>query len=467
MLKNKPSLPLLPDEIEATILSLIRSKLPKDALRLRMEKFHDNDIAAVLPELTTREKRFFADAVGTDAMASILLFADDPADFLDALIPRSAALILEQMEAADVLEALEGWDQEKKDTLLSLIRDRKAREDLLLLSSYEEDRFGSRMSTEFVSVDRSLGVQEIMKRLIARAAETDHIATLFVTDDNGLFRGAIDLKSLIIARRDDHVEDFTYTSFPFVRDTDKISENLERVKTYGEELIPVLDSNDRPVGVLTANDILELVDEEMEDDYAKFAALGTEKSGENLFTAVRKRLPWLVILLFLGLAVSSVVGLFESVVSRLPMIVAFQSLILGMAGNVGTQSLAVTVRKLTNEDKTQTSELFLTVFRETRIAMAEGVFLGVISFGTVILNLLLMRESDTSFLLATALCVAAAILVAMTISGFTGACIPILLYRMKIDPAIASGPLITTVNDLVAVVSYYSLAMLLLLQFAV
>ena len=167
----------------------------------------------------------------------------------------------------------------------------------------------------------------------------------------------------------------------------------------------------------------------------------------------------------MGLAVSAVVGLFEGVVAQLPMIVAFQSLILGMAGNVGTQSLAVTVRAIGTSEEFRIRKQLGTVFRETRVALLNGVVLGLISFLIVGVYLGAFGDYGFGFTLAVAGCVGGSMCFAMTVSGFTGAMIPITLYRFGVDPAVASGPLITTVNDLVAVVSYYGLALSLLLGF--
>jgi len=213
------------------------------------------------------------------------------------------------------------------------------------------------------------------------------------------------------------------------------------------------------------SEIVGLVDKERGDDYAKLAAMTSEQeSDESLFSSMKKRVPWLVALLFLGLAVSAVVQLFESVVDALPVIVSFQSLILGMAGNVGTQSLAVTVRTLGCNGENGFKDQLVTILKETRIAFLNGVALGLISFVIVSGYLVAFTPYGMAFVLQCAGCVGLAMCFAMMISGLTGAAIPIFLYRRGLDPAVASGPLITTVNDLVAVVSYYGLAWLLLLN---
>jgi magnesium transporter len=369
------------------------------------------------------------------------------------------------MDADEALEVLEDLDEKTRNEVFELIEDEEVKEEIELLDSYDDDEFGSKMSTNFISIKKSFTVKGAMRSLIAEAAENDNIYTIFVTEDDGVFYGAIDLKDLIVARSTVDLNDLIYTAFPYVCDKDIISDNIERVKSYSEELIPVVSSeNGVLLGVITSSDITEMVDEELAEDYAKFAALGSEQEpDETLWGSLKKRIPWLIALLFLGLGVSAVVGLFEGVVDELPMIVSFQSLILGMAGNVGTQSLAVTVRLLGIEEEFGWKKQLLTIAKEMRIALLNGVVVGLISFGIVAAYLFAFASYTFIFTMSAAACVGTAMCFAMTISGLTGAIIPIALYRFGIDPAVASGPLITTVNDLVAVISYYGLAWTLLI----
>ena len=303
--------------------------------------------------------------------------------------------------------------------------------------------------------------------LIAEAPENDNIYTVFVTDADGAFYGAIDLKELIIARSDKPLEELIYVNFPYVLDKESISENIERIRSYSEELIPVLATESKKIlGVITSHDIVEIVDDELAEDYARLAALGSEETTrEPVFKSVIKRLPWLALLLVLGLAVSAVVGLFEGVVKELPLIVCFQSLILGMAGNVGTQSLAVTVRAISDDELEGAKKSFGFIFKETRVALLNGFLIGLVSFIVVGAYLALLGGHSAALSFSTSACVGAALCFAMMISGFTGAAIPMFFEKIGIDPAVASGPLITTVNDLMAVVSYYGLAWLLLIRF--
>ena len=184
----------------------------------------------------------------------------------------------------------------------------------------------------------------------------------------------------------------------------------------------------------------------------------------GIWKSVGTRLPWLGALLLLGLAVSAVSGYFEGVVDELPMLVAFQPLVLGMSGNAGTQSLALTVRALVRNEKMPRRERRAVIIRETKIALLSGIVIGAASFLIVGAYLMLVGRYSLDFAATAAGCVGAAMTFSMMVSGFTGAAIPLLLCRLGVDPAVASGPLITTVSDLCAVISYYSLAWVMLLK---
>ncbi len=184
---------------------------------------------------------------------------------------------------------------------------------------------------------------------------------------------------------------------------------------------------------------------------------------EPVRKSIVKRLPWLMVLLLLGTGVSATVGLFESIVAHLPIIMCFQSLILDMAGNVGTQSLAVAIRVLVDNEISGKNKLSL-ILKECRIGMINVGILGLFSFGTIGGYLCLMGN-NTAFSFSVSACLGIAMVLAMAISAFAGTVIPVVFQKIGIDPAVASGPLITTVNDMVAVVTYYGLSWLILIQF--
>lgn len=453
-------------DYEAQILSIIKSSKDDEEKKAQLQEYHANDIASIFEELDSDEREYLRLILGNEAISEIVAFLDDAGEYLLEIDADDAADIIEQMDADDAIEALDELDEDTRNEILELIEDAEIKEEIELIDSYEDDEFGSRMSTNFIAVKRTQTIKATMRTLVEEAAENDNIYTIFALDDDGSYYGVIDLKDLIVARSSVELESLISTTFPFVYDKDLVSDNIERLRGYSENMIPVISSKDKTLlGVITSNDIIELIDEERSDDYAKLAAITSEEEAdETLFSSMKKRVPWLIALLFMGLIVSAVVGMFEGVVDALPMIVSFQSLILGMAGNVGTQSLAVTVRALGDNNEHSLKNHLFTIFKEIRVALLNGCVLGAISFIIVSGYLFVFTAYATSFIFAAAGCVGLSMCFAMGISGLTGAAIPVGLYRCGVDPAVASGPLITTINDLVAVISYYGLAWVLLLN---
>lgn len=445
------------------LVDIIRSGLPENELVDRISDYHDNDIADALTKLDKEERVKVYYAMGAERMAEIFAYLDDAEDYLRELPMESVARVISEMDSDDAVDVLEDMDDTTRHRIVEML-DEDAGDDVRLLLSYDDDEIGSCMTTNFIVIHNNLTIKQAMHELVKQAGDNDNISTIYVIDDNDKFYGAIDLKDLIVARENDNLEDLISRSYPYVRTREKISECIEELKDYAEDSIPVLLENGKIAGIITAQDIVEAVDDEMGEDYAKLAGLTSEEDlNESTLLSMKKRLPWLIILLFLGMGVSSVVGIFEEVVAVLPVVMCFQSLILDMAGNVGTQSLAVTIRVLMDENLTVAQKLKLVV-KEMKTGFLNGVCLAVMSFLFLGLYIHFFRKYDIGYSFLIAACVGAALIVAMVISSLVGTVIPIFFKKIKVDPAVASGPLITTVNDLVAVVVYYGLAWIFLIN---
>ena len=361
------------------LVELIRSGESKDRIASELTNYHDNDISSALDELDERERKVLYHILGDDRVSEIFAYLDDPGKYLGELELEKAADIIENMDADDAVDVLEEVDEEIRKQLFELM-DEDSREDISLICSYDEDEIGSKMTTNFIEIGRSLTIKQAMRALVAQAEENDNISTIFVKDQDDTFYGAIDLKDLIIARTYVDLETLITQSFPYVRDHETISDCIERLKDYAEDSIPVLNEKNELIGVITAQDIVEVVDDELGDDYAKLAGMTEEAELEEpLKESIKKRLPWLVVLLALSMCVSTVTSLFEGVIAQLAIIVSFQSVILGMSGNVGTQSLAVTIRLLMDEDL-KTRQKVGMVFKEMRVGFSNGLLLGILSF---------------------------------------------------------------------------------------
>lgn len=444
------------------IAELIRSNLTPKRMQEKLSSYHENDIASTLELLTKSERTKLYQILESETLADILEYSDHMVEYVQELTLRKKIDVFSRMETSDVVEVLRQLEKGERETLIDLLNP-EVRSEVKLLSSFDEDEIGSVMSTNYIMISDHVSVKEAMSELIRQAAENDNISTIYVVDQYGTFYGAIDLKDLIIAREGTDLKGIMTCSYPYVYARASIEDCMPQLMDYSEDSIPVLDNDNKLIGAITARDLVEVVGDELNEDYAKLAGLSAEEDLEEpIRLSVKKRLPWLFVLLAMGLGVSATVGLFESIVAQLPVIMCFQSLILDMAGNVGTQSLAVAIRVLMDKQITGKQKATL-ILKESRVGLANGLILGILSF-IVIGVYLVLKGNAISFAFAVSGCLGAAMVLAMLISSLSGTMIPIFFQKIGVDPAVASGPLITTVNDLVAVISYYGLSWIILIN---
>lgn len=463
--KEEEETPQAKPDYSEEIAEIIRSNISPKVMRERLDDYHDNDIAEVLSLLTVTERQKLYRMLGINTLSSVLEYAEeeDVAHYLDEMDIRKAAAVISHMEPDVAVDVLREIEKIKRGILIELM-DAESRKDIALLASFDEDEIGSHMTTNFIAIHEGLTVKQAMGELVRQAPQNDNISKIFVLDESETFVGAIDLKELIIARQGDDLSDLVMTTYPYVYGHENTDDCLEQLKDYSEDLIPVLDNQNIMLGVITSQSMVEVVDDALGEDYAKLAGLTAEEElNEPIRASLAKRLPWLLILLGLGIGVSTVIGTFEAVISGLPIVMFFQSLILGMSGNAGSQSLAVTIRLLMDENLTGRQKAGF-VWKELRVGFSNGFLLGAISVLFIGLYLLFLKGQTPLTSFAISGCVGLSLLVAMTISGCMGSIIPMLFKKIGIDPAVASGPLITTLNDLIAVVTYYTLAWTLLIN---
>ncbi|MBR1739925.1 MAG: magnesium transporter [Ruminococcus sp.] len=454
----------MPD-YENEIIKIIRGSDTPKVTKNKLDDYHANDIAQVMEKLDTKERIKLYRVCSADTLAEIFEYVEEESagHYLNEMDLAKAAEVVSGLETDTAANVLREIEKEKRTLLIDLIKP-EIRDEIKLIASFDEDEIGSRMTTNCIIINDGLTVKQAMSELIRQAEENDNISTIFVVEDDGDFYGAVTLKDLITARSTVPLKALIVTSFPYVYAHESIDECIEKLKDYSEDSIPVLDNRNKLLGVITAQNIIEVVDDEMGEDYARLAGLTAEEDlKEPLKESMKKRLPWLLLLLCLGMMVSSVVGIFEHVISELTLIMAFQSLILGMAGNVGTQSLAVTIRVLVDENLTFKQKLGL-VTKEAKIGFCNGLLLGLISFGVLGVYIMLLKKKAAYFAFAVSGCIGVSLMLAMVMSSIVGTLIPLFFKKIKIDPAVASGPLITTMNDLVAVVTYYGMSWILLLN---
>ncbi len=452
------------------IKELVLSDMSKDELLYNLSDYHDSDIADVLEQLTETERINIYNKLGIEKVSEIFAYYENVEDYIEEVTPSVAADIIQEMDSNDALDVLNELDLEDKEEIINLMEE-ESKEEVLHLDSYNEDEIGSYMSDNYIVLSINDTILSATSKTIKKAGEHDNLYTLYVVDDNNEYRGAINIKDLFVARKNDSFKDLIIESYPFFYDKELISDCIEKLKDYAEDSIPILNDKNEILGVITSDTVIEMTEEELVEDYAKLAGLSEEEQmDEKVFSSVKKRIPWLAILLVLGLFVSMVLGLFDGVISSIPSIVFFQSVILGMSGNGGTQSLTVTIRNISSGASRK--KILKSIIKEIGIGIINGLILGVISFFVVMILLSLKKQEVISGngyiftdVIKVSLIVSISLVVAMTLSNLIGTMFPILLNKIHIDPAVASGPFITTINDIIAIIIYYGLTYLIFIAY--
>lgn len=451
------------------LLNILNSNLTDLEKKEAFDKYHENDIADLIEILDKDKRNELYRILGNEMLAEILSYADDIGELVEEMSADEAADIIEMMDADDAIDVLMELDEEQRSEIESLMDDESI-QDIQEITRYDENQIGSRMTNNFIVISKSDTIKQAMKKVISQAQDNDNINSIYVLSDNDKYYGVVELRDLIRARENDLLEDII-KNYPFIIATDDVGDCIIKFKEYEMDSYPVLNDAGQLLGVITLEDVVEAVDDEMSDDYAKLAGLTEEENiKDSVFASVRKRLPWLVILLILGLVQSFAMTTFEHIIAALPIIVFFQTLVLSMSGNSGTQSLAVTIRVLSDEEDSG-RKIRKTVFKELRTGFLNGLALGIIAFIIVFVFMYITKQSigtnvyQVMDAIKASGIVAFSLLIAMTLSSCVGALVPIIFLKIGVDPAVASGPFITTISDVTALLIYYGLAYLMFLAF--
>jgi len=373
---------------------------------------------------------------------------------------------METDDLTDIIQAID--DKEDQITYLSLI-DASKRVLIKSLIAFDEDLVGSIMNNDFVAISKDLTVKKAIKEVVKMAPEIEFIHNIYIIDEFKKLEGAMSLKELISAGYDQSqkIEDLMSVNLIYVTPSTPIEDAIEIMKNYNFLLLPVVDKYQKLIGIVSFDDILEALNLESDEDYSSLAGISDVQVDENetVFTTIKKRLPWLVILLFINLITSSIIIGFEEELKLLPTLAIFMPLILNMAGNSGTQSLGIIIRLFATNQLESKKEIFKHLLNELLTGLFNGVVIAIGLFLMVIVfNFIKGQDFRTG--LSFALVVALSINIALVVATLAGAIVPLIINALKIDPAVASGPFITTINDILSLLIYFSLASILIATLA-
>lgn len=442
----------------------IFEKLKIELLKHHSKKFkedfldlHNYDQGRFFGELTREERLLVYKYLDPDELADTFDELDDEpdliAEYLDEMAPSYAAALLNGMyddNEADILGAVRN---DKLHKLLSYMQPVDAARVRQLLK-YEEKTAGALMTTEFISVAVDTTVGSAMNQVKQEAQYAETISYIYVVNESNQLIGVISVKDLIVNPDDVFIKRIMNTNVVSVRDDEDQTEIAAQIRDYNFIAIPVVDERNKMLGIITVDDIIDVIDEESAQDYSRLAGVNSEDMSENPWKTVKSRIPWLVTMLFLGLISAMVISQFQNVLDKFGVLAVFITLITGTAGNAGTQSLAVAIRRLANDEEGDS------VFKLILNEVITGILIGLLT-GIAIFAVILFWQKN----MVLGIIVGAAMSGAIFVANLVGTLIPIIMEKLGMDPVVASGPFISTLSDITSILIYFNIATICLANF--
>lgn len=446
------------------IIALIQSETKK-VIYEQIMSYHPYEVSEALCEMSAVDRSKFYKVFRGNDISSIFSYLeiDDVLEFFDEMEPRYIVNIIQDLDIDDAVDIMQALEEDERAAYLKLMT-KENQDKIRSLLLYKEDTAGSIMTTEYIEIHAKDSVEQAMKKLIHQAVDAETINTLYVTDTKNELVGTLSLREIILARKGQVIRDIMNSRIISVTVGMDQEDVANIFKDYDFTSLPVVDKLNRMLGIITIDDIVDVIEEEASEDYSKLAAISDvdiDNENETIWMSAKKRLPWLLILSVLGFATSTIIAQFEESLAVVPSIALFMPMILGMAGNTGTQSLAVTVRGLNNSEFDTNTDIRKHLVREVGTGLLNGLIIGIILF-FVTWGFLLLTHNENALLITQV--VSLSILASLAVSTLSGALIPIIINSFKIDPAVASGPFVTMVVDILALTVYFSLATILIVN---
>lgn len=426
-----------------------------EALETLLKEYHFADIAELLEELDTDEATYIVKLLDSEVTSEILIELDDDLRerILDNLTPSEIADELDEMDTDDAADIIAELDDDIQKEVIGHIEDTTHAADIVDLLRYDEDTAGGLMAKELVRVKESWTVAGCVREMRRQAENVTRVHSIYVTDKEGRLKGRLSLKDLLTAPERTHIREVYIPKVDYVNVHTEANEVARIMQKYDLEAIPVVDDDGILVGRITIDDILDYVKEEAERDYQLAAGISQDvEASDGLFKQTKARLPWLMIGMMGGLGAATIISNFEVILSTYPKLLIFVPLIQATAGNVGVQSSAIIVQGLANDSLK--GHLFARILRETTVALVNGISIAII---VLFISHFVFY---TSYL--ESLSIGIALITVIILAAIVGNLIPIFLHRRGIDPAVATGPFITTSNDVFGIFTYFLIAKLIL-----
>ncbi len=445
----------LSNELIEKVSQLI-SKRKNSEIKKIVDGFHYADLAEIIDELDENQRIYLIKLIDSDKTSDILTELDEDVreKILKTLSPKEIAVEIKEMDSDDAADILDELTDERKEKVISLIKDENITENIRELLSYDEDSAGGLMAKELISVYENWSVLKCLREIRKQAENITRVHSIYVLNRKNELIGRLSLKDLITSPSKSKIKQIYIPKVDFVHVDDSGEEVAKIMSKYDLEAIPVVDDQKQLQGRITIDDIVDLIKDEAEEDYLLAAGISNDvEADDSIFELTKARLPWLILGLFGGLGSVFILESYESIMSTksLRALFFYTPLIAAMAGNVGVQSSAIVVQGLAND--VIKDSLISRLFKEISLTILNGIILG----GLIILfGLIIEQPIDMSITISVSM------ILVIIVAALIGTSVPIILNRLGIDPAIATGPFITTGNDIIGILLFFYIAKIIL-----
>ena len=444
---------VLTDELISKILDFINSSDDNSILET-FSNYHHADIAEIIEELNSEEATYIIKLLDSEKTSDVLMELDD--DYREKILKnlsiKEIAEEVEELDSDDATDIISELPEEKQKKVISKIIDAEHKADIKELLKYDEDSAGGLMAKELIKVNENWTVTRCVKEMRSQASEVTRVHSVYVVDNDDILLGRLSLKDLLVANPKTKIRSIYKKNVDHVYDTDSAESVAGTMQKYDLGAIPVVNKKKKLLGRITIDDIVDLIKEEAEEHYQLAAGILQDVDvDDTIFELTKARLPWLIVGLIGGIGAAFVMVGFDEILIQNEILFYFTPLIAAMAGNVGVQSSAIIVQGLANDDIR--GSINNRLFKETLLSILNGVILAILLF-----LFIYFWKGDTNIALALSVALVAVVIVA----GIIGTFIPLFLNKRGIDPAIATGPFITTSNDIFGILIYFMVAKLIL-----
>ena len=445
----------LSKEIIQEISQLISNKKNKE-IKKKVNEIHYADLAEIINELNFQESIYLIKLIDSNKTSDVLTELDEDVreKILERLSEKEIAGEIKELDSDDAADILSELSDEKQEKVISLIKDENITDNIRELLNYEEDSAGGLMAKELISVNENWSVLTCLREIRKQAKDITRVHSIYVLNKKKVLIGRLSLKDLITSPSKSKIKEIYIPKVDFVNVNDSADEVAKLMSKYDLEAIPVVNDKTELLGRITIDDIVDYIKDEAEEDYLLAAGISNDvEADDSILELTKARLPWLILGLFGGLGSVFILENFESIMAtkELRALFFYTPLIAAMAGNVGVQSSAIVVQGLANDQIK--GSLISRLIKEISLTLLNGIILSII---IIVFGLLINQSFDMSITISVSM------ILVIIVAALIGTSVPIILEKFGIDPAIATGPFITTGNDVIGILLFFYIAKIIL-----